>query len=180
MPPKTATDGAAKDNSSKTFSFDDVAYLVAKLDAAKIGLGNKDYQIMAKLNGTRSEHGYQHLFRAVKARGREIVPMINDGDVSAIKGSPAKSPAAGKAKAGGNGEKKGAKRGKLSSPGVIFEYPLTMTQAARHAPRRTKRMARREESTRRPSLRMPMGMEMRMRMRRWAILTSTELVRRER
>jgi hypothetical protein len=108
MAPKA--DSAAKDNSTKTFSFDDVAYLVAKLEASKVGLGTKDNQIMAQLNGTRSEHGYNHLFRAVKARGKEILPMITAGGIT---GSPAKSPAGGKAKAGTNGVKKGAKRGEL-------------------------------------------------------------------
>ena len=111
MAPKA--DSAAKDNSTKMFSFDDVAYLVANLEASKIGLGTKDYQNMAQLNGTRSEHGYNHLFRAVKARGKEILPMIT-GAAGGVIASPAKSPAGGKAKASANGEKKGAKRGELS------------------------------------------------------------------
>ena len=112
MAPKV--DSAAKDNSTKMFSFDDVAYLVAKLEASKIGLGTKGYQNMAQLNGTRSEHGYNHLFRAVKARGKEILPMITGGAAGGVIASPAKSPAGGKAKASANGEKKGAKRGELS------------------------------------------------------------------
>lgn len=103
MPPKKETD---KDNSSKTFSFDDVAYLVAKLDANNIGLGMKDYQIMAELNGTRSDNGYQHLFRTVKARGKDLVPLIAAANANA---SPAK--AAGGAKAKADGEKKVNKRG---------------------------------------------------------------------
>lgn len=115
MPPKTTTDADTKDNTSKTFSFDDVAYLCAKLEASKIGLGAKDYQNMASLHGTRSEHGYQHLFRAVKARGKELVPMISGGDASPAKGSPAKVAEGSKAKGGEKTAKNGVKRGELRS-----------------------------------------------------------------
>ena len=129
MAPKA--DSTAKDNNStKTFSFDDVAYLIAKLEANKVGLGAKDYQNMAQLNGDRSEHGYNHLFRGVKARGKDLLPMITGG---------AASPVGRKTKAGANGEKKGAKRGKL--PSRLFRVWTLMAIQGAKLVRRSARMS---------------------------------------
>ncbi len=116
MPPKNQM-LPKKDNSNKPFSFEEVAALLA---SSNVTIGATQYKVMAKIDKSRSESGYEHLFRAVKTRANEIRAMIDNGQIegmaakapvkrSTISASPAKASA--KANGGANGEKKGAKRG---------------------------------------------------------------------
>ena len=114
MPPK-------KDNSGKTFSFEEVSALLA---ATNVTIGATCYKVMAKIDKSRTESGYEHLFRDVKNRAKEIRAMIDNGEIdgmaakapgkrSATSASPAKAQMP-KAKGNANGEKKSAKRGMSS------------------------------------------------------------------
>ena len=106
MPPK-------KDNSTKTFSFDEVAALLA---ASNVTIGASCYKVMAKVYQSRTESGYEHLFRDVKIRAKEIRKMIDNGELG---GLAAKSPAKrsnSSPSADGQKGKGGTKRGKFSLP----------------------------------------------------------------
>lgn len=82
MPPK---------GEATTFSFEIVACLIAAMEKNGQILGNKHFAMMARLDGSRSESGFQHLFRAVKRRGKEIAESLDDADATPKK---AKKPAA--------------------------------------------------------------------------------------
>lgn len=91
MPPKV------KVEADKTFSEDTVALILAVSGAS---LGMKEYEMMAKLGGGRTAGGYQHHFRSVKARARELAEQIKkNGDV--VSTGPTKTPDARTPKKGG-------------------------------------------------------------------------------
>ncbi|QIW96923.1 hypothetical protein AMS68_002441 [Peltaster fructicola] len=71
----------------QTFSFETVACLLAVLESNKITLGTKHYELMAKLDGKRSHHGFQHQFRKVKARAKEL-----QKELSSTNGTPRPTP----------------------------------------------------------------------------------------
>ena len=64
---------------TQTFSFDEVACMIAAMNTAGVVLGAKHYGLMAKLDGARTTSSFEHKFRAVKARGKELATELNDG-----------------------------------------------------------------------------------------------------
>jgi 3-oxoacyl-ACP reductase-like protein len=71
---------------AQTFSFDEVACMIAALNTAGVILGAKHYGLMAKLDGTRTTSSFEHKFRAVKARGKELAAELSDG--TAVQATP--------------------------------------------------------------------------------------------
>lgn len=104
---------AKEDNSNRTFSFDVVACLLAALSQSGVTVGAQHYKVMSKIDTSRTQHGYEHAFRPVKARAKEISDQIEKGDFGELSAAPTKAPAKKGKKAGVevNGEKTGAKRG---------------------------------------------------------------------
>ena len=102
-----------KANDTKTFSFDFVACLLAALSESGATVGAKHYQIMNKFDSSRTVSGYEHLFRPVKARAKEITEMINKGELGVAPSTPGKkAKATSKTGTPGTAEKKSTgKRG---------------------------------------------------------------------
>jgi 3-oxoacyl-ACP reductase-like protein len=71
---------------TQTFSFDEVACMIAAMNTAGVVLGAKHYGLMAKLDGTRTTSSFEHKFRAVKARGKELATELSDG--TAVQATP--------------------------------------------------------------------------------------------
>ena len=69
MPPKEKAD-------AQSFSFETMACVLAVMDAKGATLGTKAYELMATLDGNRSSHAFQHQFRAVKHRGKELASQL--------------------------------------------------------------------------------------------------------
>ncbi|KAI6796299.1 hypothetical protein KC332_g12612 [Hortaea werneckii] len=91
----------ANDKDNKYFSFETVATIVAALQSQGKSLGNREYALMAELDGTRTASSFEHSFRAVKKRAQEISKKgasKDGGKTSAEKPMPRK-----RAKAGSNG-----------------------------------------------------------------------------
>lgn len=102
-------------NSEQTFSFEIISCLLAALSESGAVVGSKHYSLMAQIDGTRTQSGYEHMFRAVKARAREIKEQIDKGelgtqkDASTPKGPKTKTsktatPASGVTKSNKRGE----------------------------------------------------------------------------
>lgn len=111
-----------KDNSNKTFSFDEVAAMLA---ASNITIGAAHYKVMAKISGSRTESGFEHLFREVKARAKEIRTMMENGEMGDLgTKTPAKrskSPTgASTGKKTGSGTKKGEFSLRRSSSKILL------------------------------------------------------------
>jgi hypothetical protein len=68
------------------FSFDTVAVLVAVLQQKGVSLGMNDYRLMSQLDGSRGASSFDHQFRKVKARARELV-----GSMEGAPATPAKT-----------------------------------------------------------------------------------------
>ena len=64
---------------AQTFTFDEVACMVAAMNTAGVVLGAKHYGMMARLDSSRTPSSFEHKFRAVKARGKELATELNDG-----------------------------------------------------------------------------------------------------
>ena len=111
-----------KDTSGEQFSFDVVACLLAALAESQVTIGAQHYKVMAKIDDSRTPSAYEHLFRPVKARAKEISEMIKKGELGDLKASPVK-----KTKENGvaTGEKKGTKRGRLPLPWFPSAYLLS-------------------------------------------------------
>lgn len=99
-----------KDN-TQTFSFDTVAVLVATIIENGGNLGAKEFKRMSALDGNRGEHGFNHMFRKVKARAKEITDQAKaDGDLTPVKktkGAGTGGSAAKKTSEGTGGKKRG-------------------------------------------------------------------------
>lgn len=91
-----------------TFSFEVVSCLVAALNESGTTLSMKHYKLMAQVDKARSAGGYDHLFRAVKTRAREIRGLLASGELDAAAPTPKK---AGNTKKGAT-PAAGRKRGK--------------------------------------------------------------------
>lgn len=63
---------------AQTFTFHEVACMIAAMNAGGVTLGQKHYSLMAKLDGERTASGFEHKFRAVKARGKDLATELND------------------------------------------------------------------------------------------------------
>ncbi len=62
-----------------TFSFETVAVLVAALERGGVKLGMSHYTLMASLAGNRTASSFDHGFRKVKARARELAEQEGGG-----------------------------------------------------------------------------------------------------
>lgn len=87
---------------AQTFTFQEVACMIAAMNAGGVTLGAKHYGLMAKLDGERTASGFEHKFRAVKARGKELGAELNDGV------STPKTPKSGKKTTTSTGKKRGS------------------------------------------------------------------------
>lgn len=96
---------AAQDSSAKTFSAEVVASIIA---ASGVVIGNKQYAIMAQLDPSKTASGWDHAFRSVKQRAKEITTMMENGEL-ADRSTPAKKAPAGE------GQKTPAKRANKSN-----------------------------------------------------------------
>ncbi|KAI7187221.1 hypothetical protein KC363_g6133 [Hortaea werneckii] len=88
----------ANDKDNKYFSFETVATIVAALQSQGKPLGNREYALMAELDGTRTASSFEHSFRAVKKRAQEISKKgapKEGGNTSAEKPTPRKRATAG-------------------------------------------------------------------------------------
>ncbi|KAK0302601.1 hypothetical protein LTR01_008671 [Friedmanniomyces endolithicus] len=89
---------------TQTFSFETVDVLVAALERGGVKLGMSHYTLMASLSGgSRSASSFDHGFRKVKARARELA-----GQEAA--GTPGPTPGKGKTGGNGGGRKRKGKR----------------------------------------------------------------------
>ncbi|TKA71685.1 hypothetical protein B0A55_07683 [Friedmanniomyces simplex] len=88
---------------NRTFSFSTVAVLVATMEKAGVKLNTKTYELMARLDGSRSASSFDHGFRKVKARARELVAAgaKGEGDGEGGSGGKVGMPGSGGKKAGG-------------------------------------------------------------------------------
>lgn len=102
-----------------TFTFDTVACLVAAMTESGMVLGNRHYDHMAKLDGKRTASSFEHQFRKIKARAKELGGGNGDAKATAT-ASPTtkaatprkKSAGAQKAVEGSDTPAKDKKRGK--------------------------------------------------------------------
>ena len=97
----------------QVFTFDTVAVLVAVLLKKGVTLSLKEYKLMSELDGKRGAGGFDHMFRKVKTRAKELNEKHDDGD-----GSPKPTPGRttkGKKTTSGDEEASGKKRGMLAS-----------------------------------------------------------------
>jgi len=95
MAPKEKAEG-------QTFTYETMACVLAVMEANGATLGNKAYELMSKLDGERSASAFQHQFRAVKNRGKELVASLQDG------ATPAKTPKSAKKAPTSTGKKRGS------------------------------------------------------------------------
>lgn len=77
---------------AQTFTFDEVACMIAAMYTAGVILGAKHYGLMAKLDGDRTPSSFEHKFRAVKARGKELATELNDGIATPKTANKTKTP----------------------------------------------------------------------------------------
>ena len=90
-----------------------VACLVAALLEHGVALGNRQFEAMAKLDPDRTASSFEHQFRKVKARAKELAGEVSKTDSGQPKSKTSKSAAtksAAKDTAAGNASKK---RGEL-------------------------------------------------------------------
>jgi len=89
MPPKEKAE-------AQTFGFETMACVLAVMDAKGATLGTRAYELMATLDGNRSSHAFQHQFRAVKHRGKELASQLSGETATPTPKTPktAKKPAA--------------------------------------------------------------------------------------
>lgn len=96
MPPKEKAE-------TQTFTFETMACVLAVMDAKGATLGNKAYELMAKLDGNRSASAFQHQFRAVKNRGKDLAAEL-EGETS-----KATTPKSAKKAPASSGKKRGSR-----------------------------------------------------------------------
>lgn len=105
----------AEKESTQTFSFDTVAVLVATILENGGNLGAKEFKRMSALDGTRGEHGFNHMFRKVKTRAKEISEQAKgDNTLTPVKKTKAAGGSAKKNGEGASGGTSGKKRGMYS------------------------------------------------------------------
>lgn len=122
-----------KDNGSKPISSDVAACIIAVLNESNVTIGAKHYKLMQKVDG-KTESTYDHMFRPIKAKAKQISEVIKKGELGDISATPVKKASGdGNGNAAANGEKKkGGKRGKYFRSSALFVHVL-MTLIARKA-----------------------------------------------
>jgi hypothetical protein len=97
----------ATNTNAQTFDFETMAVVLYAMAESGVTLGMKHYEMMAKADGTRGKDGFNHQFRKVKARAKELQEQAKNGTLGDGKAAPAK-PAAN-----GGGKQAPVKRGEL-------------------------------------------------------------------
>jgi hypothetical protein len=99
----------AADLSGKTVSAEVAAAILA---STSVTIGQAAYGVMSQIDQTKTVSGWEHFFRPIKTRAKEISDAISNGDYGDVAGTAAKpkTPASGTKKSGGG------KRGMLTSP----------------------------------------------------------------
>jgi hypothetical protein len=63
---------ANEKKTEQTFTFEVVSCLLAAMLEHGVILGNRHFSMMAQLDSSKTASGYEHTFRAAKARAKEI------------------------------------------------------------------------------------------------------------
>ena len=89
----------------KPVEFETVAVLVLAMMETNTILSMKHYDIMASVDGERTASSFDHQFRKIKARAKELQGQIKNGDIAtptknAKTGSKSATPATGEKKKG--------------------------------------------------------------------------------
>lgn len=66
-------------SNGKEFDFETVAVIIFSLLEVGHTLGPKHFQMMADVHGTRTQYSFEHQFRKVKARAKEMQEDIKNG-----------------------------------------------------------------------------------------------------
>lgn len=83
MPPKADPD---------SFDFETMAVvLYAMLESGTV-LGSPHYEMMASVSGSRTKSSFEHQFRKVKARAKELQEQVKSGALPAGAGAAPKGP----------------------------------------------------------------------------------------
>lgn len=77
------------------FSFETMAVVLYCVLESGVVLGDKHYQLMSALDGTRSANAFNHQFRKVKARAKELKQQADNGG-TATGSTPVKGKARGR------------------------------------------------------------------------------------
>ncbi|KAF2707926.1 hypothetical protein K504DRAFT_458407 [Pleomassaria siparia CBS 279.74] len=85
MPPKASADGAP---TGKMFSADVVAALIMSFSATSIT--KQQYELMSSMDGVKTPSAFQHDFRSVLAKAKELKSRIDNGEVFAPVQTPAR------------------------------------------------------------------------------------------
>ena len=140
-------DQAAAAN-QQTFSFETMAVVLYAMQKSGVTLGTKHFEMMAAISG-KGKDSFNHQFRKVKARAKELGEQAKDGTLPAAASTPTK-------KGGAPGS--GKKRSKLTDVPSQSDQLLTGSQIARR--RRTRRTMRRRAARPRRSRRRRRRMEL--------------------
>ncbi|KAH8732872.1 hypothetical protein GQ44DRAFT_765947 [Phaeosphaeriaceae sp. PMI808] len=70
---------AAENEASKMFSADVVAAVLMATGTTSLSM--KQYEMMSALDGTRTASSFQHVFRAVIAKSKELKARVDEGEV---------------------------------------------------------------------------------------------------
>ena len=126
MPPKQNSEGPV-------FTFQEVACMVAAMEVKGVTLAGKVYDLMASLDGNKTASGYEHKFRAVKSRGKELAATLKgEAATPKSKKSPNKrTPASSK------------KRDRTSYCCLSIDHIHLLTSSASYRIRRRNRWRRR-------------------------------------
>ncbi|KAH7086998.1 hypothetical protein FB567DRAFT_56763 [Paraphoma chrysanthemicola] len=71
--------GATDNDPSKMYSADVVAAVLTASGTTSLSM--KQYELMSAMDGTRTASSFQHAFRAVLARAKELKTRIDNGEV---------------------------------------------------------------------------------------------------
>ncbi|GAB7342521.1 hypothetical protein MBLNU457_g0708t1 [Dothideomycetes sp. NU457] len=75
----------------KSFSLEIVAVLCAAIQANGGTIGNKHYELMSAIDGKRTASAFQHQFRDVLKRAREIKDMLGTTTIKPVTPAPKRS-----------------------------------------------------------------------------------------
>lgn len=77
MPPKATANGDAK--VGKTYSADVVAAVLMATGTTSLSM--KHYELMSSLDGVKTASAFQHDFRTVLAKSKELKARVDSGEV---------------------------------------------------------------------------------------------------
>ena len=95
---------------SQSFDFETIAVVLYAMLETGTGLGEKHYAMMSAIDGKRTKSAFEHQFRKVKARAKELQDQAKKGEsvrtpvkgkLRGVGGSAVKSGGGGSAKSGG-------------------------------------------------------------------------------